>query len=95
MTDYFSTHGCMRLFSSFAVGLDKEGPPLDAAALAAAARALLSKKLMPQTCRLIKRTLSCCADCRAEFSVGSSLMMPSSPSQLAQFLDSTSDAFHC
>ena len=50
-TDYFSTHGCMRLFSSFAAAVleEEEEPPLDAAALTAAARALLSKKLIPRS----------------------------------------------
>ena len=43
-TYYFSTHGCNAAFSSFATVLEDEAP-FAAAAFAAAARALLSKKL--------------------------------------------------
>lgn len=43
-TYYFSTHGCSAAFSSLAVCLEDE-VPFVAAAFAAAARALLSKKL--------------------------------------------------
>lgn len=43
-TDYFSTQGCRRFDSSLAVDLEDE-PPFAAACFAAAARALLSKKL--------------------------------------------------
>lgn len=44
---YFSTHGWSLLFSSLEVAFEDDGPP---AAFAAAARALLSKKLAMVVC---------------------------------------------